>query len=377
MKSKPAYSLIFAFLVMTVIMLIASTTVTNTNEKLVYFREMEGPVNAKLAAESVAETAILAIKDYNAGYEAEGTDTFTRDLDGDGVNESWANFTVYSKARELPGSEGTAIWYTPMPGTGTAGDPDSCSVLDDNADEEGDEDHPCNWNKLLYGESVTIPLYSDDGSGGISIPDDLGFNSWELRVRTPCEDGSLDDANCTRYELNEDDSTGTFSSGGDSVIFWQLVGEDSSGNPVSLVPDDEDYEDPFSPGFIERSPGTNTEIYEALINTEASSDYVVLEANSTDSLYSEVYNTCTDTDLAILSLQLDIVTPLQEYGSSGDPIPYLEWQLVTDSNEPFADTKAVIIGEGYHQGTEGIFYYPIVWTRNTTGESTNIYTLSN
>lgn len=177
------------------------------------------------------------------------------------------------------------------------------------------------------------------------------------------------------------DSTGTFSSGGDSVIFWQLVGTDTSGNPVSLVPDDTPYND--GRGHVTRDPSLNTEIYESLINTVSGSDYVVLDTSST--LYTEIYNTCigdldgdrtVETDLASLSLQLDIVTPLLEDGT-GKSIPYLEWQLITDSDFPFADTKAVIIGEGYHQGTEGIFYYPIVWTRSTTGESANIYTLSN
>lgn len=367
-NSKPAYSLIFAFVIMTVIMLIATTTVKNTTGKLAYYREMEGPIMAKLAAESAAENGIVSMKDRNAGFESSATESFCEDADSDGTCETWGDYEVLGKAGELGGA-GTGPWYTPMPGTGTAGDPDHCSLL--NIDE--DEDHPCNWNKLLFGDTVTIPLYSDDGSGGIFLPNDLGFNNWKLRVRTPCDDGDLNDAGCTRIMMDTRDSTGRFDIGGDSVILWQLVGENAEGT-VSLVPDDEDTRSGFN---TIRHPTLNTEIYETKINN--ASNYVVLEAADMDP-YQEIYQICTeaspyDAPLTLLSLQLNIVTPLKD--SDDHPIPYLEWQLVTEASEPFGDTKAVIEGKGYHQGQDGIFYFPYTITRSTTGESTNVYTVSN
>jgi len=59
MNKTPAYSLVFAFLIMTVIMLVAGTTIENTHDKVIYFREIEGTAQARLAAESAAELAVI------------------------------------------------------------------------------------------------------------------------------------------------------------------------------------------------------------------------------------------------------------------------------------------------------------------------------
>ena len=49
---------------------------------------------------------------------------------------------------------------------------DECDYL---ASADEDVDHACNWNKIMYGQSVTIPLYSYDG-GAIKNPNDLEFD---------------------------------------------------------------------------------------------------------------------------------------------------------------------------------------------------------
>ncbi len=373
--NKPAYSLIFAFLIMTVIMIIASTTVENTTEKLAYFREMEGSTEALLAAESATEQAILAMKDYNAGYSIGlQSDAFQVDEDGDGTAETWADYTVYSTA-QLNSNDTGGYYYTPIPGTGSAASEDDCTVSDSDHDGDFDNDeavdHPCNWNKLMYGDSVTIPLYADDGSGGISNPYALGFTGFYLKVRTPCADteGQPDEADCSaRFELDSGDGS---LEQDNSVILWQIIGEETDGTSVTVIPDDESEYNPSPTHRRYERTSNNTEIYEDSINS--ATDYVVLEVNS--STNSDIYGTCTGTDIESLSLQLDIVTPLIDSG--GSSVPYLEWQLSTESTSPFGDTKAVIMGEGYHQGQSGIFYYPFVVTRSTTGESTNVYTLSN
>lgn len=379
MKSRrPAYSLIFAFLIMTVIMIIASTTVENTTEKLAYFREMEGSTEALLAAQSAAEQAVLAIKDFNPGYSLDLTENVFRvDENDDGVYETWGDYTVYSSAMENT-TDSSGTFYTPIPGTGTAGSSDDCSIQNDHQEV----DHPCNWNKLLYGQSASIPLYTDDGSGGILTAADFSsYTGWYLKVRTPCADteGQPDEYECsTRFEFDGDGSDNESDTTDDdsSVIFWQLV-EDVLGNPVSLLPDDENYQ--FGSNILRRSE--NTEIYEDRINDAyTSGDYIVLEGTNS-SPYTELYQVCTEThtdypnDLSTLSLQLDIVTPLIDLND--DPIPYLEWQLALSASEPFGDTKAIVVGEGYHQGEKGIFYFPFVISRSTTGESASVYTLSN
>ncbi|MFA5788590.1 MAG: hypothetical protein WC924_01825, partial [Candidatus Gracilibacteria bacterium] len=287
------------------------------------------------------------------------------DEDGDGTYETWADYTVYSSAQTNDtAADGT--FYTPIPGTGSAASGDDCSIQDDDLSV----DHPCNWNKLLYGESVTIPLYTDDGFGGILTPADLGLTSLYLKVRTPCSDteGQPDEADCTaRFELDSGDGS---LEQDNSVVFWQLIGETTDGTTVSVVPDDTPAYSPAHHRY-ERDPDFNTEVYENLINS--ATDSVVLEISSSSN--PDIYNTCTALDIESLVMQLNIVTPLVD--SSSSSIPYLEWQLSTESTSPFGDTKAVVVGEGYHQGQNGIFYYPFVVTRSTTEESTNVYTLSN
>jgi hypothetical protein len=165
------------------------------------------------------------------------------------------------------------------------------------------------------------------------------------------------------------------------VVLWQLVGSDEDGNSVSLIPDDYREYGTRTGAWSRDDP--NTEIYESSINDgyEASGDYIVLEATNT-APYTDIYQICTDTSpdytvpLSTLSLQLNIVTPLID-ASTGDPFPYLEWQLAMDISEGLADTKAVIVGEGYYEAADKTFYYPFVVTRSTTGESTSVYTLSN
>lgn len=405
LRPQPAYSLIFAFIIVTVMMLVAVTTIQNTTDKISYYKDLEGGSEAYLAAQSAAEDGVLAMKNYNAGYtNSAAVPSFSTDYDGDGTDETTSQYQVYGNA-QANSTDTSVPFYLPMPGTGTAGT--DCSVTDSNHDGDFDNDplvdDPCNWNKMLYGDSVTIPLYTDDGLGGLLFPYDLsGFNGWSLKVRTPCDTSIADNTDpetCVRYELNDGNSGSSYTyASDDSVILWQLTGSgtvDSTGADytVSVVPDDTP-KSGGSRGTTIRDPDLNTEVYESLINNAAEQSfsdtsgldkYVVLEA-ANSAPYTDIYNACMgDTDgdpttrevtLSSLSLQMDIVTPLKRVTTDAS-IPYLEWQLTIDSAEPFADYKSVIIGEGYHQGTDHIFYYPYAVTRSTTGESSNVYTLSN
>lgn len=394
-SSRPAYSLIFAFVVMTIILVVAGATIENTTDKLALYNEMEGSSQAYLSAQSSAELGVNAIQDtdgdgtndYSPGYETSDSEVFCLDEDADGTCNSWADFIVLAEQKEYNG-----FFYTPIFGTGTAGNSEDCTVLDyidlDTGDTDPtvtiDVDDPCHWNKLLFGGSVSIPLFdTNDSSGGIMPPDDLsGFTGWNLKVRTPCSDGTLD-STCTRYEFEDGaDGTGSDYDQDDSIILWQILGADKEGNEYVLLPDDETLYSSRSGDYRSPSDDGNTEIYESLINEAV--DYVTLEVSSTSD-YSSIYNYCigdTDNDSATdaivftsLILQMDIVSPLVDV--DGNSIPYLEWQLEVDSLEPMADAKSVIIGEGYFNGSRNTFYSPYVLTRSTTGESSNVYTLSN
>lgn len=371
-QSQPAYSLIFAFIVITVMLLVAAATIENTNDKISYYKDLEGGSLAYLAAQSAAELGILDMKHFNPGYEMIGGAAFEEDADGDGTAETHGDYTIYSKAKENDNDGTAGTYYLPMPGTGSAGNPDDCSILND--DEP--VDHSCNWNKLLYGQTVTIPLYSDDGLGGIDLPTDLGLTGLNVKMRTPCVNGSLSDS-CDgdlRYVMDEDQDIDTdLSQGGDTVVFWQLTGEDSVLGSVSLLPNDEDYRTPKK-----RDPSYNTEIYEKQINDQASAasdTYVVSEFTLSGNNLC-IKTSCLDlSNVTDLSLILYVAAPLLD--DAREPIPYLEWQVEDVGGNPIADTKAVVMGEGYHQGSKHIFYYPYLLTRYTTGEATSVYSLSN
>ncbi len=359
-NSSPAYSLIYALVITTIIMIVATTAVQGTLSKLTYYNDVLSAKYAKYAGESAIDKAILAIKDYEAGYEP---DSYS-DTAPDGI--ATMEYSVISRAQP---NNGSSEFYTPIPMTGTAAPSDECDYL---ASADEDVDHACNWNKIMYGQSVTIPLYSYDG-GAIKNPNDLGLTEWNLKVRTPCTDGTYGET-CARYELDGD--SGDYEND-ESIILWQLIGEDSSGDTVVTVVPDDGYSTDRRTGVTSRTTATNTEIYESLIN-DASPSYSVLTTSS-ESDGTSLLDICKDGGIDKLYLQLSIVNPLIDKASATDEsVPYLEWQLEsTLSVGAFADNKAVVIGKGYYEGQSGTFYYPSVITRTTVGERTATYTISN
>lgn len=363
MGKKPAYSLIFAFVFITVMLIVSTTVVNNVRGKIDYFENIEAASKARAAAESAAESAILLIKDEEAGYEPAAGQVYPDGL----TTDTYGIYQVYSRAGENDTLGGS--YYTPHPSTGNAAPSSECSILE----EDLDPDHACNWNKLSYGDSETIPLYANDGSSNLN-PSDLGLDAWYLRVRTPCSNGSYEE-DCdggSRYSL---DGESTDYDNDNNIILWQLIGYDSTGTTVvSEVPDDT-YGSRFSRDSRSYS-ATNTEIYESLINT--ATDNIVLEASSTssDPRYSDLYTTCTDSTIETLILQIDVVNQLIDADTAAS-VPYLEWQLVWEGSEAPADTKATIIGRGYHESLLGTFLYPFVITRSTVSERAGSYTISN
>lgn len=375
MNKKPAYSLIYALVIMTVIMVVAASANRGTRNALEKSVErLDANTNVKNAAESAVGKAILAIKEVDeAGYEPDDYSETSSD------GKTTLEYSVISRAQK--NSNDSTYYYTPIPGTGTAAPSSDCDVR---ATNDEDVEHPCNWNKLMYGRSVTIPLYSyDENTGTIKNPYDLGLTSWNLKIRTPCEDSGVYSDDCDggdRYEL---DGVSTDYENDDSIILWQLIGEDSSGdNVVSVVPDDDTTK---SRGLFSRTASpTNTEIYESLINDAAdslTSTYSVLSTDSpTDTTidattYDNLLDLSRDTNIEKLYLQISIVSPLK---TSTGSVPYLEWQLESQmSGGAFADNKAIIIGWGYYESSLGRFGYPYIISRGTVGERANMFTISN
>ncbi|MBU0981749.1 hypothetical protein KKC94_03575, partial [Patescibacteria group bacterium] len=310
-SGRPAYSLIYAFFIMTIIMMVAATTIQDTSAKLRIFQELEAGSKARLAAESSADLAILALKDNISGFSAvdeNSLDGFSGFFDN-GVSGEWE---IVGTAQENNlGVVGN--YYTPIPNTGSAA-PYGLCMYGDAAHEPG---HSCNWNKIKVGESVTIPLFAADFDGSPMGPNALGMLSWKLLVRTPCSNGSFlaDCGGGARYVLNV--GGGTYAED-PSVVSWQLIGFRPDGTSAAEMPSDA-WQNVF--GNKMRVIPSNTEIYKSLVNTAANN--VVLEASSTSpqQKYRDLYNNFTnDASFESMILQLDIVSELM---TATEPVPYL------------------------------------------------------
>ncbi len=379
LKSQPGYSLIFALVIVTLIMIVASTAIQGTLGKLTYYNDVVSGIYAKYSAESAVDRALLAIKNTEAGYEINETSTT--------AGNATSAYTVVERAQK--NTNDSTYYYTPIPMTGTAAPSEDCNYLSSTDSPVNDA---CNWNKILYNQSVTIPLYSyDRASGQIKNPNALGLTSWNLKVRTPCMPDvsgvvsyADDCGGASRYVLDGD---ATSYATDDSIVLWQLLGvsvaaDGTETSVVSVVPDDTP-ERRGGGAITGRKTGVNSEIYESLINNVSSSitsKYSVLSTSSpTDTTigattYDNLLDLCKDTSIDKLYLQLSIVNPLQ---TSTQSVPYLEWQLESIMTGAFADNKAVVIGKGYYVGQSGTFYYPSVVTRTTVGERASVYTISN
>ncbi len=94
------------------------------------------------------------------------------------------------------------------------------------------EDHPCNWGTIKTGETVTIPLYYTDASGASRLLF-TPSSSFELRLRTPCQDNNHYCYSNNRFLMD----TAT----DDPIVAWQIYGQDStSGKTYMLRPSSAD-----------------------------------------------------------------------------------------------------------------------------------------
>ncbi len=293
--------------------------------------------------------------------ENQGQQVCTQNMDGDVVCE---NINPNSPSSVLPGG------------------------IIDAPEVEGSKqlDHPCNWNKLVFGSNLTdrvaIPFYTDSGS--VQIQEDGTFvnqfninnpfgsgsaTNFALRLRTPCkkcaeidpenpnaqtEDNEIE--NCSenqnpticddddRYYL--DDGTVGLDGTNEIVVQWQLTG---------LCPT----EDPNSPleecGLVQYDSnllGSSSSITETRINTGDNlfSDNMVLTKDREGvniNNYSENIS-IGDANSGILTyMQQPLLTLfLSEklVHRSDDNIlynvPYLEYQILTD--KPIGNPKTEI-----------------------------------
>ncbi|OGJ47693.1 hypothetical protein A2344_01955 [Candidatus Peregrinibacteria bacterium RIFOXYB12_FULL_41_12] len=327
-NSKKAISLIFAIIVVTVVLIMVAGLNEITLRNLARVSEIGAGMQAQSMANSAFEDALSYISsDCEAGCEV---------TDGSSVIEEdviYASYDIEGVSQQNS-TEGDGMYYVPIPGRGDAG-----VDCDPEAYNGADEDD-CNWNKIFYGETVEIPLYIDgqtmfgDGSGG----------DFEIKVRTPngeeilCADGS------NGYCDYDNDLV---------VMTWQIWGECGGvGCYIEGYPYTLDEDDPFvTPDRYDANP-YNSEIYTNLINTQYSVlDTTYFFQGSADG--SDV-GEALSSSIAEPVLHLAFVQTIM---SADNPLPYLEYQIVTDT--PISNDRSFISAKGYYV-SKGDTYF---WTK--------------
>lgn len=289
--------------------------------------------------------------------------------------------------------EGSDQWYTvPSLGSGTAGG-DYCSTANPVIDERMLEgklselgfndpnnlpmdnpfDWPCHWNKIREGESVVIPLFTEDAGGVVRNPADLGMDRFELRFRAACNPEAVVGAGGTagticdddfRYDVQGDDGqTDTV------IVLWEIVGDevDSGGVPTG---------EKIILGPVTIDVFNNSHIYNNKINNYKTSMYSLKEASNTednkscsdDLINSHLLNTdiCPTTqNINRPYLNLLVVHTLRD--PNNQTIPYLEYQfkstLDTPSEAPISNTSKVVrvdvmVDGGYSETLEKTIALP-------------------
>lgn len=401
LKAHQAYSLIFSFILMTGIMLVAATTIENTREKVKFFNGIEGTIQARIAAESGVDRALALLKDGSFGYEPAddpaGCDPVR--MSENPENEDCSTFEVHALGDYRPNdSTGSFGFSVPIYNTGNAGDIDECEKKNTNLDDPFDPNHPCHWNKITLGETITVPLFASVDSqpsmaaicgtdpGATCNPSEVGITTFRFIFRTPCridlhDSYSSECDGSDRYQLDTDGTLAT----DQAIIFWELIGyEDDDNDPatepilVNLLPDDG-----YDTFPVRQRNSENTEIYESLINQwltiPPANTIMVRNGSSSPSAFNELYDFMMNPNLEELYLNITLINPLVSSNPVGEYVPYLEWRINSQGGTDgrFADNKVVITSEGYFKNQSGIFYYPIEIWRSTIDTVNSPFTVSN
>jgi len=281
--------------------------------------------------------------------------------------------------------EGDGYYYVPIPGRGDAAgryEYDEAYSCDPNA--PGVPDDECNWNKIYFGDQVSIPLY-------VSGNDSFDGDELYIRVRTPlCDDPSeggpdcsngrkviscKDDPPSTTTELNNCDLAD------DKVIlFWQIRGEREDG--TDYVESREGI-NPMS--GLRNNNESDAEIYITSINYSLSNDY------SGDDLYNENYIVINMNDLVnpdtdhgnentILEILTDGADPMlyptltlayvETIRNNDGAIPYLEYQIVSDIQ--ISNDRSFISARGFvKSGGDSYFWLEDGWLSQYTSSIIN------
>ncbi len=321
------------------------------------------------AAEGALEEGLYAANQHGAGYSdpAPVSSVYAANAG----QTSTVNATYKIQGQVDPNSQyADGTYGVPSPGTGDVGsecDPLTAVISGSFEYPEGSQityndykDHPCNWNKISVGETVTIPLYYTDQNGD-AMPL-MGPNSTlQLKIRTACTTGEALCVNSDRYDLDYINGDPTYS-GNDPIINWQILGDDlNSGQGYVLNP------------WISFS-GINLIALSSTIISESKIDaarmamtFKVLDQSSKgidlNGCIGKILDFIQDSDTSLSScgnasfywsthtitkpvFNFTIIHSMED--TLGRTVPYLEYQLI--SNAPLAtptDVAQTVMAEGF------------------------------
>ncbi len=396
---KRGVSMVIALALLSVISIIALTSTFILTNAIRGNTGFGDSVRSQAAAEAGVNLGLMAVKG-----EGVGTSVSDRYLcisrDGMGISGpgdppvpsssicdtgNVIEYSVSSSAEPVnpdASSPSEYIYIIPPPGQGNAGE--NCIVKSHHYVEDAsitdNQNLPCNWSKLYYGESVQIPLYIalDPET---PTPADPAMSVFTLKVRTPCKgDTDLSDISdpdegiwCPdgRYTLH--DSTPSTYNASDVIVNWQIIGDcyydvEPHNRTCVGIPRSSDgvamhEASDITIEAVNFVSGLADGLAYAVLNdlrrkvvdlNKSPTEYANIPPNLSEYLVttnnSEVLpDGTTERVLYNPVLYLSVVSPLIDDDNTSNSVPYIEYQLMTDV--PIASSFQSV----YSTGTSGDF----------------------
>lgn len=371
--SPSAASLLYSIVLTTTILVIAGTMSASFVRASQRNHDMFRSAQAVVAARAAAEwgQGVYSLSDL-IGYETNGT----QDADPNNAFtpvDTTATYEVFSRSKWLAWREGSTsapngacnlsnvadCYVVPMPGTGGVGggaaEDSACDFTrPDATGQDWDTptiaglNHDCNWNKIGYEETVTIPLYYEvsDGSctDGICNPAEPTdtLDTLILRVRTP--------------DVNGDGTRETLAGDDEVILNWEISGDcDTDGNPTTATETCYMVANPGPPSsYITGNSINANPTYEVLsVNFPSPNVKGMTNMFPTGTFRIDNFLRFT-TPFEILTpiLKLSVIYPLTN-SSNNARLPYLEYQLLTERE--ISDNKVISKGSARAQGRLGSY----------------------
>ena len=348
-KHPPAASILYAIVITTVIIVTAGTMSASFIRASQRNHDLYRSTQAYYAARAAMEEGIAASADANElGFEASNTtainwapvnatgeyQVFSRSK---GLN--WRDPTSYTAPVNCSATTPEDCYVMPIPGTGTAGGTD-CDVNNPNQPWSTIINNDCNWNKIEYQETVSIPLYYEDASstctGGLCNPARNGMTQFIVRISTP--DGELLDGNnevIVNWEISGDCDTDGIQ--GADEICYMVADQGVSGIDADSI-----------------NININTNTYDILDISDLGATNLFSAPWNVISIGLFLQSVPSTFGFEILNptLKLSVISPLTNNATS-NRIPNLEYQILTD--QPISDNKIVYMAEGRAEGRQGTY----------------------